>query len=214
MIHPRKTGGTALTKFFEQIDPGTIETSKEFNAKVPPYEHQTASQIKKLVGDDIWNSYYKFAFIRNPFDWVRSYYIHEHKMVFRYNNKAFDRIRILLEWRDKFIINDKTISTDNIISLYMLMKWWYPPIGNVGQVSWFDEPIDKLYLFENFNSEILELSERLGFEYSVPEKVNVSGYTDTVMGSDVYGLISILFKEDIDLYNSIKLNNNTKHIIG
>ncbi len=37
-------------------------------------EHLEARNIKRWLGDDIWNSYYKFCFERNPFDKVLSYY--------------------------------------------------------------------------------------------------------------------------------------------
>ncbi|MFZ2630047.1 MAG: sulfotransferase family 2 domain-containing protein [Desulfosalsimonadaceae bacterium] len=38
------------------------------------YHHMPASEIKALVGDDIWNSYYKFCVERNPWDRVISFY--------------------------------------------------------------------------------------------------------------------------------------------
>ncbi|MBC7979765.1 MAG: hypothetical protein H7Y36_04295 [Armatimonadetes bacterium] len=38
------------------------------------YEHMPASRVRHLVGDDVWNSYYKFCFERNSWDKVVSYY--------------------------------------------------------------------------------------------------------------------------------------------
>lgn len=38
------------------------------------YHHIGAREVKRLVGDDIWNSYYKFCFERNPFDRLISHY--------------------------------------------------------------------------------------------------------------------------------------------
>lgn len=37
-------------------------------------EHLDAGNIRRWIGLDIWNSYYKFCFERNPFDKVLSYY--------------------------------------------------------------------------------------------------------------------------------------------
>lgn len=37
-------------------------------------EHLDASYIKRWIGTDIWDSYYKFCFERDPFDKVLSYY--------------------------------------------------------------------------------------------------------------------------------------------
>lgn len=38
------------------------------------YEHMSATRVRELVGDEIWNSYHKFCFERNPWDKVVSYY--------------------------------------------------------------------------------------------------------------------------------------------
>jgi hypothetical protein len=38
------------------------------------YHHMPAAEIKAWVGDDIWNSYYKFCVERNPWDRVISFY--------------------------------------------------------------------------------------------------------------------------------------------
>ncbi|MCS1352665.1 sulfotransferase family protein [Mechercharimyces sp. CAU 1602] len=43
------------------------------------YNHIPASEVKVLVGNKVWNSYYKFCFDRNPWDKVVSsyYYLNE-----------------------------------------------------------------------------------------------------------------------------------------
>ncbi len=38
------------------------------------FEHMPASRVRELVGDEVWNSYHKFCFERNPWDKVVSYY--------------------------------------------------------------------------------------------------------------------------------------------
>lgn len=39
------------------------------------YEHMPAWRIRELVGDNVWNSYFKFCVERNPWDKVVSYYL-------------------------------------------------------------------------------------------------------------------------------------------
>ncbi len=36
--------------------------------------HFTARQVKTLVDENIWDKYKKIGFVRNPYDWIRSYY--------------------------------------------------------------------------------------------------------------------------------------------
>lgn len=37
-------------------------------------QHWSAVRLKKKFGDDIWNEYFKFSFIRNPYDRLFSWY--------------------------------------------------------------------------------------------------------------------------------------------
>jgi hypothetical protein len=43
------------------------------------YNHIPGVEVRNLIGDDIWNSYFKFCFDRNPFDRVISLYYWCHK---------------------------------------------------------------------------------------------------------------------------------------
>lgn len=38
------------------------------------WEHMPATRVRELIGDEIWNSYHKFCFERNPWEKVVSYY--------------------------------------------------------------------------------------------------------------------------------------------
>ena len=43
-------------------------------------KHIRAVDLKKELGGEVWNSYFKFAFVRNPWDRVVSTYLHRRKV--------------------------------------------------------------------------------------------------------------------------------------
>ena len=43
------------------------------------YNHMNASQIRNLHGADVWQNYFKFSVVRNPFDQVVSYFLFSHR---------------------------------------------------------------------------------------------------------------------------------------
>lgn len=60
-VHIQKTGGTS--------------TRAAFNWGVPdPHKHFRADQLKPIYGDQCWNEYFKFAFVRNPWDRLVSWW--------------------------------------------------------------------------------------------------------------------------------------------
>jgi hypothetical protein len=77
------------------------------------YNHKPAVDIKQDIGDDIWNNYYKFCVIRNPYEraislfyWYMAYII---RVPFS-NNLDTDRLEF-----SKFLNTDNAFITDHLM---------------------------------------------------------------------------------------------------
>lgn len=89
-----KTAGTSVESYFERFCMPEGEWTPAHNreeyesetgiigyrGKDPKgkkwYNHMPASRIKELVGEEVWNSYFKFCIVRNPWEKVISAFEH------------------------------------------------------------------------------------------------------------------------------------------
>jgi hypothetical protein len=110
------------------------------------YDHICASKVKGLIGEEVWNRYYKFCFERNPWDRVISLY---------YFQTREPRPSI-----SEFIESGKvSILKQRGFLLYTID----------GELA-----VDKVYLYENLYNEIEKISKRFGFPHR-PNLPNAKG---------------------------------------
>ena len=69
-IHIPKTGGNSITTALNKL-PKRSNTPISIST-IP--KHAKAQRVKQALGDDIWEAYFSFAFVRNPWDLMVSSY--------------------------------------------------------------------------------------------------------------------------------------------
>ena len=72
-VHVPKTGGTSISAALDALPPGpNVEPRREITFKHA--KHAGAAEIRRGLGDDMWNNYFTFAFVRNPWELMVSSY--------------------------------------------------------------------------------------------------------------------------------------------
>jgi chondroitin 4-sulfotransferase 11 len=80
-IHIQKTGGTSIEHVLQAVD----STATPFLGMQT--RHPLAKHVRHLVEPEVWSSYRKFAFVRNPWDRLVSW----HRMCLRPDGNGFQR---------------------------------------------------------------------------------------------------------------------------
>lgn len=82
-IHVYKVAGTSISKELAKYNSLILPSLRAYRflaARFPKvlsnkyHRHVTASELKDVVADDVFSNYYKFGFVRNPWDWQVSLY--------------------------------------------------------------------------------------------------------------------------------------------
>lgn len=93
-------GGRARQNYVIESSYGEEETFRFYN-------HVPASEVRKRIGPDIWNTYFKFCFERNPCEKIISRYYHSKKIRgFDMSLREFVNSQDLAEYSDWHIYTD------------------------------------------------------------------------------------------------------------
>ena len=194
-IHIYKNAGTSITSSLSSFTGQSrllmtanrifkmVNIPTPFYDPQPFHDHITASELIDAMGKDLFNSFFSFAFVRNPWDWQVSLYKfmlkepkhHQHKLI-----KSLGNFEEYIEWRCE---NDLWFQKDFICSENDELL------------------IDFVGKFENIDADFRKICSRIGISASLP-KLNVSNtkpyqefYTDKSRE-----LVRQSFAPDIELF--------------
>jgi len=159
-IHIIKTGGTSI------------------EAKLRLHQsHKPASEYKKIVSPEIWNKYFKFAFVRNPWDKMVSQYHYNSNLFLK--NKTFEEYIKL--WDQGY-----RISTHPVYNSYYL----HPELDFIGR-------------FENLQSDFDFICSKIGVTDSKLPHINPSKHNKymTYYSDETAEIVKRRFKEDIERFS-------------
>ncbi len=141
------------------------------------YEHMPAWQIRNYVGEDIWGSYYKFAFDRNPWDRQVSWYLYKTKgKRWRPSFERFMRSRTAFVRNYELYAIDGTVAVDFVGRFETLSEDLASVMKSVGVETELALPKTNVSASGDYRSYYTpELRDRVA-EWYAPE-IKLLGYT-------------------------------------
>ena len=220
-MKPAKTAGTTIYRRVFQQDYWVKEGTASEGARLPPYKQEPKKQTVKgmglvpdcscqkddevkfdtwwsnLTNEEIKNDYFKFVFVRNPFDRLVSAYSHlrqdeiswsSHRKqpmlgdvgdIGRDVNGYLIKTREWWMWRTH---NSRYYSAPDFktfVKLNLLDSKGYPSNSHWLNQSYFAEADGELFVdfigkFENLNKDFEELCDKLNLDYKL---LKTQGYT-------------------------------------
>lgn len=83
-----------------------LRPERYYHPSVGFYEHMPAERVRAYVGEDVWRSYFKFAFDRNPWDRQVSWYLYKTK-----SKRRRPSLELFMSSRRRAYVNNYEIYT-------------------------------------------------------------------------------------------------------
>ncbi|WP_428029105.1 sulfotransferase family 2 domain-containing protein [Ancylobacter sp.] len=164
LVHIQKTGGTSITSLFGE-------------SRTLPEKHFSARELRERYGCAYWDSYFKFAVVRNPWDRLISWWamIDARRPAWQsgvpqgsFHAHVLDRARTF----DEFLVNCSGEISDRDGSKSIFRNQIDYLVGEDGKLM-----VDLVCRFERLRDDFEEVKNRTGITGALPT-VNVSRHAN------------------------------------
>lgn len=195
-IHIPKTGGTSIENYLNirRLTKNLLRHSAfvkfQYNGTWYPLHHLPATIVKK-IHPNYFKKYYKFSFVRNPYQRMLSLYVwlNEEKLQNLRNDSSDSDIILATEQFEKWID-------------YFFKKNDY---RNLSQTEYLYSGkkliVDEVYKFEDMHIELDRLKKRLNINFDASQIHNASAKTfdrNKLLTDSIKEKIYNFYKEDFD----------------
>lgn len=193
-IHVYKTAGTSIRKQlapYNHANPSSNIIHRLINPKENIYtnkyeQHISAAELKSKLPANIWSNYYKFSFVRNPWDWHVSLYMYMKRTKDVHAQGAIiDKISSFEEYVDWRVNKDVHLQKEYVYN----METNTPLVNYIGKLETIQQDFDKI-------------CKQVGLPQCTLSKENVSNQKDyrTYYTPTTQSVIAEVYKDDIDTF--------------
>ena len=174
-IHITRTGGTSIESAIGGKDWWLID---------PNSKHLSASMTRALYGDTAWNSYFKFSFVRNPWDRIVSMYATGwwfNKLTVEKNGSSYPTMK-------NFILSHRPHDTE---------KHGYKFYHDI-----IDEDLDFIGRYENLEEDFRAICAKTGLSnITFPhEELRYREHYSAYFDDETLELVQDIYKVDIEKF--------------
>tara|TARA_R100000234_G_scaffold40732_1_gene24397 strand:- start:7057 stop:7701 length:645 start_codon:yes stop_codon:yes gene_type:complete len=195
-IHFPRTAGSSVEKFLKKSDDiygykesEYMDTNNHLKT-IKEQHHTSADKYISQNGQEIWDRYFTFSFVRNPWDWFVSNFFWD---IYQYDWHA--KRKLPIKYRRKFIVEE----CDRDFQTYLKRGAQRPDWFKFTQAKDFIGNVEFVGKYENLNDDMKHVCERLGIKYTSlahENKTNRTKYTD-YYDKESTEIVYNLFKTDI-----------------
>jgi hypothetical protein len=148
-------------------------------------DHATATELRTHLGKDVWTRYFKFAFVRNPWDRVASWYYCD---FFKQKDKSFD------DWLCGGGLEQPDYGINHVAPA---VHWLTDEQGAL--------VIDFVAYYENFEADLVSALRLIGIDISNIPHINASKRPDYrhLYTERTKNIVANYFRDDIRLFDYV-----------